>query len=317
MDSILWKIIFEKNPDNVYQIFFALGTFVFIGGILFAIEISPLKKSRNKFKISRVLNAFKKADDFSNKYLLKKIKQNVKEGLVLFIESDETLSIAAFITAVTMIASGLFLGTLLTIFGTIWYTKTLLFLVGLILPYYAATLFLDYLKMKSISQIPVFLDEFRGAFSREGRLIPALIESGLSIDKTLGRLIYRAAGNAQPIKSLRHLKKRINNVWFDIFVTILENYKSNGGELILQLYRLNRTMTRQMNIDKKKNKRLVLYEMFAISSAIVGIPICIYLNGIFLGTSFTYGSVENNVLLVKLTIYCLLALVVTRLLRKA
>jgi hypothetical protein len=131
--------------------------------------------------------------------------------------------------------------------GQLWYVKILLTGMSIILPYYIATLFLDMYRYHIGRSIPKLIDEFRSSFIRHNKIRPALKESSLYIDKGLGGIIARASDSTFIEKSLDTLKQRFDNVWFNIYVALLLNYKENGGELIDQLYRLNRTMTRYNN----------------------------------------------------------------------
>jgi hypothetical protein len=317
MGSTLWTIVPSFNAKVLFLYFCLIGISMIIIGFLTRKNQSRLNKYKKINRNVKLYKLLKKIDKASNSGILISLKHQLSSGLSLYIEKGELLSGIATLILLFSLISGVVIGGFLSIFGMIWYSKLLLFLIGCILPYYISTLLLDFIKMKLTRNIPIFFDEFRSAFSSGGKLIPALIESSQNVDRNLSKIIYKAAGSSNPIEEMKGLKNRINNIWFGIFVTMLDNYKNNGGELLSQLYRLNRTMTRQINIDKKKNKRLLFYELFAVTVAIFGVPVCLYLNSIFIGNSYSLNTVESSMLMVKLSIYCIGALVITRLLRKS
>jgi hypothetical protein len=139
----------------------------------------------------------------------------------------------------------------------------------------------------------------------------------LYIDKGLGRIISRAADSTFIEKSLHTLKNKFNNVWFNIFVVLLLNFKENGGELIDQLYRLNRTMTHYNNVEKKKNRRLIWYEVFAICASVFSIPAVFLLNSLVLGSNQGMPvDAQTNIMVSQVIGFSLLSLVIIRVLRR-
>jgi len=93
------------------------------------------------------------------------------------------------------------------------------------------------------------------------------------------------------------------------------NYRENGGELIAQLYKLNRSITRYNNIEKKKNKRLIWYEVFVIFASIFSLPAILLINKMILGINVGLYY-DATAAFTKVVIYSLLALVIVRVLRK-
>jgi hypothetical protein len=93
------------------------------------------------------------------------------------------------------------------------------------------------------------------------------------------------------------------------------NYRENGGELIAQLYKLNRSITRYNNIEKKKNKRLIWYEVFVIGASIFSLPAILLINKMILGINAGVYY-DTTAAFTKVVIYSLLALVIVRVMRK-
>jgi hypothetical protein len=165
--------------------------------------------------------------------------------------------------------------------------------------------------------IPKLIDEFRSSFIGHKKIRPALKECSLYIDKGLGGIVARAADSTFIEKSLDTMKQRLDNVWFNIFVILLLNFKENGGELIDQLYRLNRTMTRYNNVEKKKNKRLIWYEVFAVCASVFSIPAIFLVNSLILGSDQgTLIDAKTNIIISQVIGFSVLSLVIIRILRR-
>jgi hypothetical protein len=189
--------------------------------------------------------------------------------------------------------------------------------MGLVLPYYLATLFLDIYRYHIGRCIPKLIDEFRSSFIRHNKISPALKECSLYIDKGLGGIIARAADSTFIEQSLDTLKQKFDNVWFNIFVVLLLNFKENGGELIDQLYRLNRTMTRYNNVEKKKNRRLIWYEVFAVCASVFSIPAIFLVNSLILGSDQgLLIDAKTNIIISQVIGFSVLSLVIIRILRR-
>lgn len=201
--------------------------------------------------------------------------------------------------------------------GQLWYAKLLLFAISIFLPYYVLTLGFDLYKHYMSRHIPQMIDEFRSAFIKHRKVKPALKECCSHIDKSLARVMLRTAEAPYIEDNLMQLRDNFNNTWFNVFVALIINYKSNGGELIDQLYRLNKTMTRYNNIEKKKNKRLIWYELFAVAASIFSIPAIFWLNTAILGNDVgVLIDARSNVIISRIIGYSLLSLVVVRVLRR-
>ena len=87
--------------------------------------------------------------------------------------------------------------------------------------------------------------------------------------------------------------------------------------MIDQLYKLNKTMTRYSNMEKKKNKRLIWYEMFAVASSVFSIPAIFWLNSMVLGSdSSMVIDAQSNIIISQIIGFSILSLVIIRILRK-
>ena len=248
---------------------------------------------------------------------LRFIKDSIRSNLSFILLEDFNINLASGIITIVLSGLSILLVVLLKDVGQLWYVKILLIAMSLVLPYYITTLLLDLYKYYISKQIPKMIDEFRSAFIKHNKVKPALKECSLYIDKSMGRIISRVADSTFIEDSLNTLRDKFNNVWFNIFVTLILNFKENGGELIDQLYRLNRTMTRYAGIEKKKNKRLIWYEMFAVASSVFSIPAIFWLNSIILGSDG--GMVidaRSNIIISQVMGFSILSLVIIRILRK-
>jgi len=201
--------------------------------------------------------------------------------------------------------------------GDLWYTKVLVVIISIFLPYYMFTLILDLISDKINRQVPGLIDEFRGAFLKHERIKPALLECAKNTGGGLGNIVEKAVLSTDVIKSLQDLKANINNIWFGIFTQLLINYKANGGELVDQLYKLNKTMVLYNNLEKKKSKRLIWYEIFAVSVAFISIPVIFWFNTKILGSEGIMASdMEANLIVSRIIGLSIFSLVVIRVLRK-
>jgi len=171
-------------------------------------------------------------DKVTSFFPLRWMKKDIVSSLsITLIEENVILLVSSFITLIISLVSML-LAFLLHRVGQLWYVKILLTGMSIILPYYIATLFLDMYRYYISKAIPKLIDEFRSSFIRHNKIRPALKECSLYIDKGLGGIIARASDSTFIEKSLDTLKQRFDNVWFNIYVALLLNYKENGGELI-------------------------------------------------------------------------------------
>jgi hypothetical protein len=99
-------------------------------------------------------------------------------------------------------------------------------------------------------------------------------------------------------------------------LVLILNFKENGGELTDQLYRLNRTMTRYNSIERKKSRRLIWYEVFAVSAVFLSIPAIFWMNEIILGKGSIIVDARTNMMISQVMAFSTLSLVIVRVLRK-
>lgn len=246
------------------------------------------------------------------------IKKEMKENLKLYYITDDAglNRMSNMLTALISVFS-LILAITFKDIGQLWYVRALIIVLCAILPYYAVGLVFDVLKQRMNRNIPCLIDEFRIAFTEKKRIKPALHECSKHIDGKLGGVITRLADSTFIEEGLVKLKDSLDNLWFNTFAALICNYKSNGGDLSAQLYKLNRTMLRYISMQKKKDLRLIWYEVFVICAAIFSIPAISFLNGILLGnTAVGVSDVSSNVIMARVAAYCIFALITIRLLRK-
>ncbi len=289
---------------------------ILIGLVLNSFHRPAFKVNREKVtlyltSIARIM------DRVTSFFPLSWIKKDIISSLsITLFEENVILLLSSFITLMIFLVS-LLLAFLLHGVGQLWYVKILLTGMSIILPYYVATLFLDMYRYYIGRAIPKLIDEFRSSFIRNNKIRSALKECSLYIDKGLGGIIARAADSTFIERSLDTLKQRFDNVWFNIFIVLLLNFKENGGELVDQLYRLNRTMTRYNNVEKKKNKRLIWYEVFAVCASVFSIPAIFLVNSLILGSDQgTLIDAKTNIIISQVIGFSVLSLVIIRILRR-
>jgi hypothetical protein len=245
------------------------------------------------------------------------MKTSIQTSMAITLLEDNFVKLVSSLFALVILIASILLVVLLQGVGQLWYVKILLIGMGLILPYYTATLLLDLYRYHIGKAIPKLIDEFRSSFVRYNKIRPALKECSLYVGKGLGRIVSRAADSTFIEQSLDTMRNKLDNVWFNIFAVLLINFKENGGELVDQLYRLNRTMTRYNNVEKKKNKRLIWYEMFAVCASVFSIPAIFLVNSLILGADHgVLIDARINVMVSRVIIFSILSLVVIRILRR-
>lgn len=315
--DILYKISDFLYNNLPYTITILAGLIMTFSGVLISVyNRQALKGLHDKGKLfDKKKLVF--VDRIASMIPLRFMRDSIRSNLSFSLLEEFNLNLISAIITITISWLTILLVILLKNIGQLWYVKILLIIISLVLPYYITTLLLDLYKYYISKQIPKMIDEFRSAFIKHNKVKPALKECSLYIDRSMGRIISRAADSTFIEDSLNTLRDKFNNVWFNIFVTLILNFKENGGELIDQLYRLNRTMTRYAGIEKKKNKRLIWYEMFAVASSVFSIPAIFWLNNIILGSDG--GMVidaRSNIIISQVMGFSILSLVIIRILRK-
>ncbi|OPX45641.1 hypothetical protein CLHUN_05780 [Ruminiclostridium hungatei] len=311
--DILNKLEFPDGNRGVI-ILIMLGTIFILTGIYISgYKLKP--KTEHKFVLKTIDKLIGFVEAFITRTPLSILSKKLECSIEYFMLQDLLQRRIVVIFTFALPAAGTFIFISLNQVLNLWYTKLTALLLCLMVPYYVFTLVVDYMKYYLRMKIPVLIDRFRSSFITCNRIKPALMECSRSIDRTLGRIISRASDCGDLNDSLLRSKESINDIWFNIFVLMLVNYRENGGELIAQLYKLNRTITRYNNIEKKKNKRLIWYEIFTVAVSILSIPAILLLNRMILGinTGIYYDATES---FARITIFSICALAVVRILRR-
>ncbi len=197
----------------------------------------------------------------------------------------------------------------------LWYTCVIALFLCMLIPYYIFTLCIDYLKFNMNQKIPILIDQFRSSFVTHNRINPALAECITHCDSRLGRVVLYISDCSDLNKGLISAKERLDNTWFGIFVVLLCNYRENGGKLISQLYKLSRSITRYNNIEKKKSRRLIWYEVFVLLVSLFSLPAVVYINKLILADNMVY-SFNMMEAFTRIAMYSLVSLLVVRVLRR-
>lgn len=310
LDSLI-GVLYHFNP---FLSFLLAGLLMVLAGIYVSVyKVAPLNyKNIKNIKKAKYLYFI---EFFTNRFPLKILSRKLSNSISYFLLDDlaERRIAAAFTLGLPIVGSFMYLA--LNGVLNLWYTKLVTFLLCMMVPYYVFTLIVDYMRYSLRMKIPGLIDGFRSSFMLHCRIKPALLECGRNMDRSLGRIISRASDCSDLNNSLCEVRDRINDTWFNIFVLLLVNYRENGGELIGQLYKLNRTITRYNNIEKKKNKRLIWYEVFTVGASILSLPVILLLNKTILGTNTgLYYNVTAS--FAKIAVFSLGALLMVRILRR-
>ena len=291
--------------------------FLYIGLMLSAYEKSTNRLNSTSINMKHAKGVFSLLlSGFSKLPILRNIKRQFKSNLEFSFSKDSVIDIVSGVLIFVLAGFSILLILLLNKIGQLWYVKVMIMVMSVILPYYVITLTLDLYKYKLNSQIPKVIDEFRSAFIEHNKIKPALRECSKHVNKNLGEVLLEAADSSDTQRVLENMRDRFDNIWFNIFLVLIKNYKENGGELIDQLYKLNNTMTTQISIEKKKNRRLLWYELFAVCASVLSIPAALWLNRVILGNGVSLVDPTTNLTICKVIAFSVLALVVVRILRK-
>ena len=269
-----------------------------------------VKKKRNIEKLSRIFGKF------TNLPIISTIKNSIKKAISYSIMEDYQLNIRADIMTIILIIVSVLMLVFLWGIGQLWYTKVLIVALSLFFPYYVLTFVLDIIKWSIQKQIPVLIDEFTSAFVSTPRVKDALLETSKRIDKKFGNILASIADSPYVENGLILLKDRLDDTWLNIFVTIIINHRSSGGDLVKQLYKLKSTVARYNKIQKKKDKRLVGYEIFAVIAAVFSVPLVFYVNTAMLGADVILGDAQSNLMISNIILSSIFALVIMRMLRR-
>jgi len=285
-------------------------TFPGIDGLVFDSDIYTKKRISDRliYKLLTKATGIPVIESFRDKF---------SDALSIRTKTREEAQFKSSVMVICILLVSILNFILLKGIGNLWYTKALEAIISFFLPYYILTLIVDLERERVNNQVPRFIDEFRGAFLKDGRIKPALLESAKNIRGSLGNIIERAVLSTDTTKSLQTLKYNVGNIWFEVFIQLLINYKTNGGELIDQLYKLNKTMVLYNNLEKKKSKRLIWYEVFAVSIAFISIPVIYWVNYQILGgTGLVTSDIKANLIVSRIIGSSIISLIIIRILRK-
>ncbi len=292
-----------------------IGTLLILLGMYISIYQKVILKNRKRLALINRIKYLKYIELITNRFPLKLLSYKLNEAISYFmLEEIIQKSIVAIFTLLLPIA-GIILYLVLNISLKLWYTKIITLCLCTMLPYYIFTLVVDYMKYRLRLKIPILIDSFRGSFMMHYRIKPALQECVLNTNKSLGRIMRRVSDSSDLNESLHLIRDRVNDTWFNIFVLLILNYRENGGELIAQLYKLSRSITRYNNIEKKKNKRLIWYEVFAVLVSVFSLPAIILINKMILGID-SGAYYDATTAFTKVVIFSITALIVIRVLRR-
>lgn len=301
--------------NRIYLSLITLGLIFTLSGIYFSVYRNKVLSNVKKLKAIKKLKREGKLETIISKLPLRIISNRLEKSLSFFLFENTVQKKIAAILSIVLPGIGIIMYISLDAILTIWYTKLAALTLCLMVPYYLFTLIIDYMKYSLRLEIPKLIDNFRCSFMLYYRIQPALLDCGKSMHSSLGKIILRASDCSDLNESLDRMRQRINDTWFNIFVIMLVNYRENGGELIAQLYKLNRTITRYNNIEKKKNKRLIWYEIFTMGTSIFSIPVILLINRMILGPDA--GNYYNSAAaFAKIAVFSLSALLIVRVLRR-
>lgn len=313
--AFLFQVENSISKNKVFLTMILMGVFLILIGMYVSIYKKVFLENRKKLKLINNIKYLKYIELITNRFPFKILSHKLDSSIVYFmLDSTVQRSVVAIFT-ILLPTVGILLYSALQIVLNLWYTRFITLVLCLMVPYYIFTLAVDYMKYSLRLKIPLLIDSFRSSFITHYRIKPALQECCKNTDKSLGRIMHRVSDSGDLNESLCAIRDRINDTWFNIFVLLLVNYRENGGELISQLYKLNRSITRYNNIEKKKNKRLIWYEIFTISASIFSLPVILLINKMVLGINvgLYYDATAS---FAKIVVYSLLALLIVRVLRR-
>jgi hypothetical protein len=306
------------NIDFIYQHYLYIPILLALILLIGAIFIDPYKRSRSLNLGSSNLNFINTLSDITLPLIfpLTIINKKIKTDLELIVPDNKINTISTLLTYISTIISFLLLFFLIKL-ECFWYLKVLFLGMSIYIPLFLLFIILDLKRNTMNKLIPEYIDLFRSNFIEFQKIIPALKRTSSTLKSNFSTLLFEAANSSSVDGNLIILRGRINNVWFNIFVTLLLNFKENGGELTKQLYKLNNSITKQLSIDKKKSKRLVLYEFFCIGISVFSIPIVMFVNKQMLGETFSLGSdAKMNSIMAGMIVSSVVGAIIIRFLRK-
>ena len=300
---------------RLYLVMILLGLLLIFTGMYVSVYKKSVMINYKKLKSVRTGKYINVLEILISRLPLKILYRKLEKSLSCFMMKETVQQKMVIILTFLLPGLGILMYIPLNTIMNLWYTKAATFLLCLMVPYYIFTLATDYMKYSLRLKIPVLIDSFRSSFMLHYRIKPALLDCSKNLDRSMGRIISRASDCSDLNESLFRIRDRINDTWFNIFVLLLVNYRENGGELMAQLYKLNRTITRYNNIEKKKNKRLIWYEVFTVAASILSLPAVLIINKLILGVN-AGGFYDATASFAKLAAFSLGALLIVRILRR-
>lgn len=315
----IWSVLEDKSA---YMGTALIGVVLLLVG--YTIKPYPYKvKNRLMVKMLWVKGKAERIAAYTSKIFSKipivnAMKKEIKINLQLFLVKDDVIELISDGLALGIIVVGLAIYCFLNYVGQFWYVKVLVFAISIFIPYYILLFLFELKKYYLNRQIPHMIDEFRSAFINNGRIRSAFIECSKYIDKGLGKMLVAAADSPNMVVKLKKIQDKLNNMWFNLFLISIVEYKDKGGELAGQLYKISRTIGRSIGIEKKKNKRLILYEGFVVSAAVLSIPTIMWVNSTITGNTppASVADVASNITISRILISSLISLVIIHVLRK-
>lgn len=313
--AYLFQIETSFIKNEIYLTMLLLGILLILIGMYISIYKKAFKEKRKKLTPVNNIKYLKYIELLTNRFPLNILSRKLNSSIAYFMfDSIVQRSIVA-ISALLLPIAGILLYSTLNVVLNLWYTRLITLVLCIMVPFYIFTLAVDYMKYNLRLKIPLLIDSFRSSFMIHYRIKPALQECSINTDKSLGRIMSRVSDSRDLNESLCTIRERIDDTWFNIFILLLVNYRENGGELIAQLYKLNRSITRYNNIEKKKNKRLIWYEVFTVSASIFSLPTILLINKMILGINVELYY-DATAAFAKIVIYSLSALLIVRVLRR-
>ena len=301
--------------NKLYLSIVLVGSLLILSGLYVSIYKKSFSKNKRQLRVVNIVRYIKYIELITNRFPFRVLSKKLSEAMSYFmLETVIQRGIVALLSLL-LPCSGIILYLMISGGLNLWYTRVITASLCIMLPYYIFTLVVDYMKYSIRLKIPLLIDSFRSSFMMHYRVKPALQECGKRTNKALGRIILSASDSSDLNQSLCAIRDRVNDTWFNIFVMLILNYRENGGELIAQLYKLSRSITRYNNIEKKKNKRLIWYEVFVILTSIFSLPSIILLNKMILGFS-AWSYYDTTAAFTKVMIFSVMALLIVRTLRR-
>lgn len=233
-------------------------------------------------------NEYKKLEAVLDKVLFfipRNFKAKLKEVLELNLFSENVVLISQLLI-IALIATGIITSFITIRISEVWYVQVLAIVFSMYMPFYLLSLIQGVLIQSINNKIPSIIEEFRITFDETPRTQIALRQTGEEVGGKIGYLLIQTANSSNFSNSLLFLKDRIRNVWFSAFASKVLQHHENGGDLIGQLYGLSLKISTYNNLEKKRNFRVVLYEILLICVVIGTIPFSNLILHLFADESF-------------------------------